>query len=76
MLIFCKLNSAFCRKISLFAKNIWLPHKKSVILHRFSMTPALKVRGNTRDAYALARTKNGIGLKKKGDNYEKVHVSS
>ena len=37
---------------------------KRVLLQRFSMAPALKVRNYTRDAHALVRTKNGISHKK------------
>lgn len=70
----CQLDYSFCRKRSLFCKNIWWSPQKAVLLHRFSMTPALKVRETSRDAHALVRTKNGISLKKKGDNYEEVYA--
>lgn len=74
-MIFCQLKLTICRIITLFCANIWQIPQKAVILHRFSMTPALKVRENTRDAHALARTKNGISLNYgKETNYEKVFV--
>jgi len=43
-MIICKLDAAIYRKITLFMQNIWWGRKNAVLLHRFSMTPALKVR--------------------------------
>ena len=43
-MIFCQLDCSFYRNLTLFDENIWSCREKAVILHRFSMTPALKVR--------------------------------
>jgi hypothetical protein len=60
LLIFCKLDCSFCRNLSFLDRIIWWCPQKAVILHRFSMTPALKVSHNDRMPTHWRERKTGI----------------